>query len=604
MSDRNHNKLPNNLPQLQNLIKRDPNSYREEFLQQYRHFQSNLQIFQLKPSEYSKTLEELVLFLSQVSGLFPEDSSDFPQQLWDVLKVHSTVLDRNMRMSFCRALILLRNKGTIQATKLLELFFGLFRCQDKVLRKTLYSYIVTDIKNVNSKHKNMKLNSTLQNFMYTMLKDSNPIAAKMSLDVMIELYRRNIWRDAKTVNVITTACFSKVTKMLVAALKFFIGHDNEKPDDEESESEDEYTKKKDTQNLLLGHRVAKKTKKRQKKLDRALGVLKKNKKKKKTGEVFNFSALHLIHDPQDFSEKLFRQLESTTERFEVKIMMMDLISRLIGVHQLFLLNFYPYIQRFLQPHQREVTKLKVLESVLLTIANNFISDRNSSDVMGVGLNAVREISNRCPLSLSETLLKDLTEYKTHKNKTVMVAARSLITLYRKANPELLRKKDKGKPTESMKEHRTLKYAEPDTKDYIPGAEVIGEEKKEDDWDSGSEEEASDGDDDDEWIDIHHSSDEEDMETSLNMDPEEEKKKAQAKYKQPLEPERKKRKNVPDEDDEQQSGELVNLSAIEMVHKKKAHDKASRLETVMAGRKDRGTFTGGPQRMNPKCQYIK
>ncbi|VDI13233.1 protein SDA1, partial [Mytilus galloprovincialis] len=98
MSDRNHNKLPNNLPQLQNLIKRDPNSYREEFLQQYRHFQSNLQIFQLKPSEYSKTLEELVLFLSQVSGLFPEDSSDFPQQLWDVLKVHSTVLDRNMRM--------------------------------------------------------------------------------------------------------------------------------------------------------------------------------------------------------------------------------------------------------------------------------------------------------------------------------------------------------------------------------------------------------------------------------------------------------------------------------------------------------------------------
>jgi hypothetical protein len=32
--------------------------------------------------------------------------------------------------------------------------------------------------------------------------------------------------------------------------------------------------KKDTQNLLLGHRVGKKTKKRQRKLDRALGVRK------------------------------------------------------------------------------------------------------------------------------------------------------------------------------------------------------------------------------------------------------------------------------------------------------------------------------------------
>ena len=30
MSERNRNKLPTNLPQLQNLVKRDPDSYREE----------------------------------------------------------------------------------------------------------------------------------------------------------------------------------------------------------------------------------------------------------------------------------------------------------------------------------------------------------------------------------------------------------------------------------------------------------------------------------------------------------------------------------------------------------------------------------------------
>ena len=53
----------------------------------------------------------------------------------------------------------------------------------------------------------IRLNTTMQNFMFTMLKDSNKIAAKTSLDVMIELYRKNVWRDAKTVNVIATACF-------------------------------------------------------------------------------------------------------------------------------------------------------------------------------------------------------------------------------------------------------------------------------------------------------------------------------------------------------------------------------------------------------------
>ena len=46
-----------------------------------------------------------------------------------------------------------------------------------------------------------------------------------------------------------------------------------------------------------------------------------------------FSALHLLNDPQDFSEKLFKKLEGAKVKFEVRLMMMSLISRLIGVHQ-------------------------------------------------------------------------------------------------------------------------------------------------------------------------------------------------------------------------------------------------------------------------------
>lgn len=95
--------------------------------------------------------------------------------------------------------------------------------------------------------------------------------------------------------------------------------------------------------------------------------------------MFNFSAIHLIHDPQgiltfcnnlhsahlsaatlaqkerfqflddqqnsdsdicmclDFSEKLLKQLEDSKERFEVKIMMMELLSRLVGIHEVRLL---------------------------------------------------------------------------------------------------------------------------------------------------------------------------------------------------------------------------------------------------------------------------
>lgn len=59
----------------------------------------------------------------------------------------------------CRALILMRNKNLLEPTTLLSLFFKLLHCPDKNLRKALESHIMIDIKNVNKKHKNHKLNT-------------------------------------------------------------------------------------------------------------------------------------------------------------------------------------------------------------------------------------------------------------------------------------------------------------------------------------------------------------------------------------------------------------------------------------------------------------
>ena len=84
---------------------------------------------------------------------------------------------------------------------------------------------------------------------------------------------------------------------------------------------------------------------------------KEKKKKNKNDGLPHFSALNLIYDPQDFAEKLFKLVESTNEGFELKLAILELIARLIGVHGLFLLNFHPYLLRFLNPHQREVTKM-------------------------------------------------------------------------------------------------------------------------------------------------------------------------------------------------------------------------------------------------------
>lgn len=635
MSGRQSNKLPNNLPQLQNLIKRDPQSYVDEFLQQYRHYQSNVQIFKLQPDKPNKELAELVMFLAQVGHCYLQQLSTFPQELTELLLSYHTVVEPDLRMTFCKALILLRNKDLIDPSGLLELFFELLRCHDKLLRKTLYTHIVADIKNINAKHKNNKVNTTLQNFMYTMLRDSNPIAAKISLDVMVELYKRNIWNDAKTVNVITTACFSKVTKILVGGLKFFLGKDEDEKNDSDSESETEGPSARD---LMVRYSTGKKTTKNKKKMEKAMKVLKKHKKKKKA-EVFNFSAIHLIHDPQDFSEKLLKQLEDSKERFEVKIMMMELISRLVGIHELFLFNFYPFIQRFLQPHQREVTKIllcaaqsshqlvppEIIEPVIMTIANNFVTDRNSGEVMTVGINAIKEVAGRCPLSINEDLLQDLAQYKTHKDKNVMMSARGLIQLFRNLNPQMLHKKDRGRPTEASAEAKIKDYGELEAKDYIPGAEVleVEEEKKEgeedeDGWESAS---ISDDDEDGEWVDVHHSSDEDTAEVTEKLQSipvEERKAKAaavsgsrlltqddfkkirlvqMAKEVNAAPGKSQKRKHV-DEDESDNEGELLTLRNIEKLHKKPKADKETRLATAMAGRTDRKDFIRRRTKLNP------
>ncbi len=55
--------------------------------------------------------------------------------------------------------------------------------------------------------------------------------------MLIDLYKKQIWNDAKTVNVIAQSCFSKITKVLTLALQFFAGRDVETGSDDDSESE-------------------------------------------------------------------------------------------------------------------------------------------------------------------------------------------------------------------------------------------------------------------------------------------------------------------------------------------------------------------------------
>jgi protein SDA1 len=184
-------------------------------------------------------------------------------------------------------------------------------------------------------------------------------------------------------------------------------------------------------------------------------------KKKGQPHPLNFSALHLLHDPQGFAETLFsKHLQNSKSRLnlEQKLLVLQLVSRLVGLHKLTVISLYSYFIKYLTPRQPSVTSFlaclaqathnlvppDALEPLVQKIANEFVSEASASEVASAGLNAIREICVRQPLAMNDTLLQDLVMYRKSKDKGVMMAAKGLLSLYREVGADLLRKRDRGK----------------------------------------------------------------------------------------------------------------------------------------------------------------
>ena len=204
-----------------------------------------------------------------------------------------------------------------------------------------------------------------------------------------------------------------------------------------------------------------------------------------------FTAIQLLDDPQGFAERVYERLKRASEPFETRLIMMQVISRTVGVHQLLLLNLYPLLQRYMQPHQRNVTVVlaslvqachegvppDVLEPVLRQLLDGFISDKSRPEVMTVGIKTVREMAFRCPLLLGKDLLSDLVEYKKYRDKGVSAAARGLITLYREVAPHMLHKRERGRGADLSL--RVAEFGTLATATRVDGAELLERAEMED-----------------------------------------------------------------------------------------------------------------------------
>ena len=273
-----------------------------------------------------------------------------------------------------------------------------------------------------------------------------------------ELWKRQIWTDSKAVEIMKEASLADNEKVLVGGVRFFLGGDKEREELEDESSDEEAV---DMGRLKHQMAINKKNKKKTRMMDHAVATVKKKERKKKQPHPLNFSAFHLLHDPQGFAEALFsKHLQNARSKInlEQKLLVLQLVSRLVGLHKLTVMSLYSYFLKYLTPRQPSVTSFlaslaqathnlvppDVLEPLVQKIANEFISEAAAAEVASAGLNAVREICVRQPLAMNDTLLQDLVMYRKSKDKGVMMAAKGLLSLYREVGADMLKKRDRGK----------------------------------------------------------------------------------------------------------------------------------------------------------------
>ena len=67
------------------------------------------------------------------------------------------------------------------------------------------------------------------------VQEDTSIASKKAVELLSELYRKRVWTDERTVNVLGTACLAQATRVMVAAIHFFLGIEQKMEDDEDEE---------------------------------------------------------------------------------------------------------------------------------------------------------------------------------------------------------------------------------------------------------------------------------------------------------------------------------------------------------------------------------
>ncbi|POV98837.1 hypothetical protein PSTT_14156 [Puccinia striiformis] len=479
--------------------------------------------------ETEDKFKEVVGFLAQTAPCFAtkskpiRDVKNLPKELSSLLLERHDRLHPDTRKSLVQALVGIRRKDTsncmLTNLELLHVLFALLPLTTSpTLRASILKTILTDIKMANKKAKNQKLNRSIQGLLFSMVenginlptgiggsvlegtglkkiknnnKNQHPEAKSSGREAMwavklaSELWRKGIWNDSKTIRILADACFHFNTKVQSAAIHFFlVDPESSASCADDQNSDNDQPEEINVRQVKHVQTINKKRKSTEKKTEKKIKTAAKLQRAKEAGASridSNFSALHLLQDPQHLAEELYEALMRNDKVYtlEHKVLILRLFSRICSAHKLQVLPFYSYVLKYIVHHQLEVTSIlaalaesvheltppDVLTPCLRKLANEFVHPGVASTVIAAGLNSIAQICRRQPLAMEPDLLADLVEYRKSKDKGVIAASRGLLGLFREVNPTILKNRDLGKKA-AMEKQKARQDGAPS--EFVPG----------------------------------------------------------------------------------------------------------------------------------------
>jgi protein SDA1 len=477
----------------------DPQAYWEEFTEQRQQFQALASLVELDPTSRHERLGRLVAFLATVSGAYPAACRAVADWLSVLLKDRALALHPELRYVLVQALTRFRARDATQfvaAPDAVELYLQLLRCRDKSLRRLVSGNMLAELRQTRDKHRPLheKIKTRLLQASQQILPDADPSTAKPIIRFFFMAYRRNLWRgDARLIQLLADTCFHANTGIAARACRFLLEADAVDQGSAESDRDAESLSSTSAEgdgatraNTLAGKsmklpvdsssvrmlntrfkRTQKKSSRRKHRFQRQLRrTLQHDQAVDRVAEADAAESrlivqpvLMMIYDPQAFTERLLNRLRERQEKFEFRLLVLQLACRCAGAHHLIVPPLYSVLQRYLTPSQREEKQIlamlvdaihsevpaELVTPILRHLAYYFVSDRRADEVVAVGLNTIRELCARVPEAMDPILLQDLVQYRKSRCRGIMMAARSVLQLYRRVKPTLLPRRERGRP---------------------------------------------------------------------------------------------------------------------------------------------------------------